>query len=377
MELDTKDRYKFFGCARQRACMIGSGLRKGHSAFRPCTPHSSREDHERLIQIVSEELPASEDRVSEAAESLSRRGVHPTLRCTALNNCRNCIIKWPGRICHGLFNFDVMHVLYINCIGYLQDALLDALTPKQQKLLDNRVQKFWSFKQPHTGVTSTKVSTLTRIGYISAERRVLHLFIWSHAIGSKAQIVPEHLRSHVLSAICSMQVICFSVRGKRPFTETEHKFIFAHHGKLFFRSLAQIATAKRRKRIIETENYNEGKPPHKRRKVPYMPDVSKDSDESDDTASSSDDPDQTSALYERGHKVIPHAIVHFPCQVVVGGTHQFHNTSANEASHKSCLQEAGQRAQTFSDENMSANSMLQYKMERLSTQNIVELACGV
>ena len=299
--------------------MIGSGLRKGHSAFRPCTPHSSREDHERLIQIVSEEIPASEDRVSEAAESLSRRGVHPTLRCTALNNCQNCIIKWPGRICNGLFNFDVMHVLYINCIGYLQEALLDALTPTQQKLLDNRVQKFWSFKHPHTGVTSTKVSCLTRIGYISAERRVLHLFIWSHAIGSKAQIFPEHLRSHVLSAICSMQVICFSVRGKRPFTETEHKFIFAHHGKRFFRSLAQIATAKRRRRILDTENYNEGKPPEKRRKVPYMPDVSKDSDESDDTVSSSDDPDQTSALYERGNKVIPHSIVHFPSQVVMGG----------------------------------------------------------
>ena len=106
-----------------------------------------------------------------------------------------------------------------------------------------------------------------------------------------------------------------------------------------------------------------------------MPDVSKHSDESD-TASSSDDPDQISALYERGNKVIPHAIVHFPSQVVMGGTHQFHNTSANEASHKSCLQEAGLRAQTFSDENMSANSMLQYKMDRLATEHIVQAACG-
>ena len=378
MELDTKDRYKFFGCARERACMIGSGPRKGHSALRPCTPHSSRDDHEHLLKIVSGEIPAAEDRVSEVAASLMRRGVHPELRCTALLNCRHCLMEWPDRICHGLFNYDVMHCLYINCIGYLQLALLDTLTTSKQRMLDDRIQNFWSFKQPHTGVTSTKVSTLTRIGYISAERRVLHLFIWSHAIGSKAEIFPAPVRSHVLSAICSMQVMCYSVRGKRPFTETEHKFIFEHHGKLFFRSLAQIASWKRRKRIVATESYNEGKPPAKRRKVPYMPRVVKDSDESSDTASSSDDPDGSSALYERSLRaIIPHSLLHLPMQVVMGGTHQFHNTSANEASHKTCLQVAAERAQTVSDENMSAQSMLQYQMQRLATNNIIEFACGV
>ena len=42
VELDTKERYKFFGCQRQRACGIGSGPRRGRSIFRRCTPHSHR-----------------------------------------------------------------------------------------------------------------------------------------------------------------------------------------------------------------------------------------------------------------------------------------------------------------------------------------------
>ena len=44
MEFDTKERYKFFCCSRQRGCGIGSGPRQGHSTLRPCTPHSSRLD---------------------------------------------------------------------------------------------------------------------------------------------------------------------------------------------------------------------------------------------------------------------------------------------------------------------------------------------
>jgi len=42
VEVDTKERYKFFGCSRQRSCGIGSGPRRGRSALRNCTRHSLR-----------------------------------------------------------------------------------------------------------------------------------------------------------------------------------------------------------------------------------------------------------------------------------------------------------------------------------------------
>ena len=42
LELDTKERYKFFVCSRQRACGIASGPRRGRSVLRSCIRHSSR-----------------------------------------------------------------------------------------------------------------------------------------------------------------------------------------------------------------------------------------------------------------------------------------------------------------------------------------------
>ena len=224
MEFDTKERTKFFALARERACGAGSGPRKGRSAFRSCTPHASRQDLQRKRLIIDGAIPATEDEVKNAADSLSRRGTHPHLRCTALSICRHSILQWPGRIYHGLFAFDVMHILYLNWIKYLQDTLLSTMTKTQQQLLDKRVRSFFAFVKPSDGSTSKKVTSLARTAYLSAETRVLHLFLWSHAVGSKATILKAAIRDDALSSICSLQVMCFSVRAKLPFTEAEHRY---------------------------------------------------------------------------------------------------------------------------------------------------------
>ena len=378
IELDTKERYKFFGCARQRACGIGSGPRRGHSVLRRCTAHSSRNDLARKRAIVAgmSDIPCDDDRVQEAADSLRRRGIHPYQLCSAITNAKHSIIRWPGRIYHGLFAYDVMHGLYINSIGYLQDTLLSALTAQKKIELDKRVLRFTSFRNPHDGSTSRKVDSLTSIGYMTAELRVLHLFIWSHAIGSKAEIFVEGIRDLVLSAVSSLQIICFAVRGKRPFTVEEHRYIFEFHGKRFFRCLDKLATWKRNKQIQAAENYNVGKPPAKRRRVPYWKEVVKDDDESDDTVSSSD-PDSTSHCYARSDKIVPHGIMHFADQVIMGGTHNFHDVAAPEAAHKICVQLAGQRARVYGNVNQSTQSMLRYLMDISLFEKIVDVTLGM
>ena len=118
-----------------------------------------------------------------------------------------------------------MHNLYINYITYLQEGLLSALTPTLKQELNRRVRSFTSFIKPHDGSSVRNVHSLTKISYMSAEQRVLHLFIWAHAIGSRAGIFPENLRPHVLRAVCSLQVMCYSTRRKRPYTEAEHRWV--------------------------------------------------------------------------------------------------------------------------------------------------------
>lgn len=223
MEFDTKERTKFFGQAREHACAIGSGPRKGRSALRACTPHGSRHDINRQFLIIDGVIQATEEEVQDAEDCLMRRGIHPHHRCTALSNLVHCVITWPARIYYGLCGFDVMHILYLNWIKYLQDTLLSAMTPTQRNELNRRLRSFLPFRSPLDGTTCKKVTSLSHTAYSSAEVRVMHLFIWSHALGSKALLLKPCLRDDALSAICSLQIICYSVRAKLPYTSDEHR----------------------------------------------------------------------------------------------------------------------------------------------------------
>ena len=158
MEFDTKERTKFFGLARERACAIGSGPRKGRSALRKCSPHASRPNFKRRRLIIEGDVSASDGEIANAEESLSRKGIHPHRRCTALMKCQHAILKWPGRLYHGLVAFDVMHILYLNWIKYLQEVLLSTMTKTQHKLLDRRVHSFSPFLNPDDGETRLQVN---------------------------------------------------------------------------------------------------------------------------------------------------------------------------------------------------------------------------
>jgi hypothetical protein len=190
---------------------------------------------------------------------------------------------------------------------------------------------------------------------------VLHLFIWTHALGSQALLLPPAIRNDALVALSSLQIICYSVRGSRPFTEAEHRFIFSEVGRQFWCALSKITQHKRQVSIASAESYNVGKPPAKRRRVPHWRAVEKHTDESSNTASSSDD--DVPPFYLRSDKIVPHSFVHFPDQVILGGTHLFHDTSLSEATHKHNLGRAGCRSRTYHDLNRSAAAMLNFLHE--------------
>ena len=372
MEFDTKERYKFFCCHKQHACGIGSGPRQGHSALRPCTPHASRHD------IAAKRLASSDKNsvnFAEASASLRRRGIDPPRRCTSLMGRKFCLINWPGRIHFGLFAYDVLHVLYNGCVGYLLTALLDTMTTAMKRVLDTRVQKLATFRNDE-GVTCKGVNKLSSIGYLSAEMKVLHLFVWSQVLGSQALLLKPEVRADALVAISSLQIICYSVRGKKPYTEAEHRFVFATVGRRFWRALSNIENTKRQAAIAKAEAYNVGKPPHKRRRVPHYraPEVL--SDESTDTASSTDE--DVPPFYIRSEKILPHGFEHFPDQVLKGGTHLFHDSSMQEMTHPRNIGKASLRSRTYLDVNESSASMLKYLNEsRLLSETCIQAAVAV
>ena len=171
-------------------------------------------------------------------------------------------------------------------------------------------------------------------------------------------ILPVEVRRDALVAISSLQIICHSTRRLTPFTRAEHRYIFHNIGRSFFQALARLQHCKRKQKIAAAVQYNQDKPPSKRRRVPYWKHVAKDSDESSSTASSTDE--DVPPYFLRSTKIVPHSFVHFPEQVYMGGSHQFHNTSAQESSHKTCLGLSGVRSRTYVDKNKSTLTMLHY-----------------
>ena len=365
MEFDTKERTKFFCCYKQHACGIGSGPRRGHSVLRKCTPHASRLDLPQKRRAASDE---NDPLFEVAVKSLKRRGLHPSRQCTSLQGRQHCLLSWPGRIHHGLFAFDVMHTLYLNTCGYLLDALLETMTPTMKRELDARVLTFGSFRDP-SGVTCKRLNKLSSTGYLSAEMMVLSLFMWSHALGSRALLLPEGVRRDALTALSSLQLICYSVRGSRDYTETEHRYVCEVVGKRFYRSLTNIAHHKRQMRIAAAEAYNVDKSPAKKRRVPYWKPAEIEEDETSDTASSSDD--DLPPYYIRSEKIVPHSIVHLADQVKMGGTHRFHNVDVQESTHRRNIAKAGERSRTYHDINASSTAMMDF----LNEQHLLEEIC--
>ena len=360
VEVDTKERYKFFGGKRQRSCGVGSGPRRGRSLFRQCTPHATRGDIDHKRQLVQ----SGENGAAEAAASLARRGLHPTISCPAvLEDGKDIILSHPGRMFGGLYAFDTMHHLYINSAAYLLEGVVDLLTPSKRRALDKCVKKFSSFRDPYTGVPARRVSTVTKLSYLTAELRVATVFTLAHAVGHMALLFPEGVRVHVLTALSAFQIICFVSRGKRPFTAAEHNFVFGNIGKSFWRSLAMIVSWKERCRaqLVRRMNLNRSPSKHKRPKI-FRPKPA-DSDESSDTIDTDDDDTDVPSHFTKSDKMVPHCLVHLPDQVKMGGTHQFHNTSAPESHHKPCIQEAGTRVRKYSGANVTERHMLTYTLQ--------------
>ena len=360
VELDTKERYKFFGCVRQRACGIGSGPRRGRSILRECTPHVSRDD---LVRKRRSAAGTGSEAVA-AQKSLSRRGLHPTISCPAvLDDCRNATLSVPGRLFSGLFCYDVMHTIYIGAVGYLLEAIIDLLTPSKQRQLNADCALLSPFRDPITGKSCRRVSQVTELSYLTAEQKVVSLFTMAHAIGHRGAILPSHTRSDVLTAISSLQIVCFVTRGKRPFTETEHNHVFKVIGKQFWHSLSRIVHWKETFKANATIRSNSHKPPSKRKRPKVFTPRPPESNESSCTVDSESEDDAVPPHFLKSDKIIPHAFVHLPEQVKLGGTYQFHNTSGVESCHKGCIQLAGTRVRKYSSPNETEESMLRYNLD--------------
>ena len=63
----------------------------------------------------------------------------------------------------------------------------------------------------------------------------------------------------------------------------------------------------------------------------------------------------------------------FTDQIIMEGTHSFHNTTAAEYLHTRCIAHTDLWVRTYHDVNPSAHKMLEYPVDKDQIQNIIEL----
>ena len=117
---------------------------------------------------------------------------------------------------------------------------------------------------------------------------------------------------------------------------------------------------------------NERLPPNKQKRVKLFrprPTHSSESDTVDSDGMDSQHPQH----FIRSDKIVPHGFVHLAEQVKLGGTHQFHNSSAVENKHKDCIQVAGTRVRKYNVANQTEEGMLYYTLDMQLFDDIADI----
>ena len=209
------------------------------------------------------------------------------------------------------------------------------------------------FRDPETGQTSRvpKGAITSQVG-LTAELRVLAVFLTIHVLGSQASILdtPTHgrVRQHVLTAGSSLVLILTAVRNKRPYTDREWNEIFGPVSLRYFRALDSIKHWDNSRKVAERRRYNEKHPdsPKKLKQFKCQERDPKDSSDTDDT-----DEEWRSLVghFDRSGPILPHAVVHLTSQVKWGGTHRFNDTVDVESKHRISLKSHGGKIRIRTD----------------------------
>ena len=185
--------------------------------------------------------------------------------------------------------------------------------------MDQRMQTLWGcFRDPETGKTSRvpKGAITSQVG-LTAELRVLAVFLTMHVLGSQASLLdtPTHkrIRGSVLTAGSSLILILTAVRKKRPYSEREWDEIFGSVTLTFFRALDNIRLWDNHRRVEERRKYNLKHPDSPKMLGEF---TGEDRDPMDSSENSTDEECRGLAgFFDRSRNILSHAAVHLKSQV--------------------------------------------------------------
>ena len=107
-----------------------------------------------------------------------------------------------------------------NCCDYAFDALVGVMTTSMKVECDNNAASLPTFRNPD-GSAIRRFDQVTNVTYLTTARRITLMFVWVHALGSQALMLPDECRRPALAMICAMQTMILAASGKRSYSVKE------------------------------------------------------------------------------------------------------------------------------------------------------------
>ena len=245
IQADSKET-KEYCCLRAERCCPWCRHRKGFSNFKKCKPHNVEELEE--LWKIADIAPLRSRDGKLAREKLQRWGFHATQRCGLLVHARACLLPGPpdSGPYRGVVGVDIMHGIFIAWHRYIMDGLDLLLRSEKSKarFALNTMVSNYVLTHPDTGKRTRRINSLFGKEGLTAEKRVLIVFLLACALAPDASIlrdeVPQDVKEALLQAVASAELVFLACRNHRAYTNKELVTIFEDQGLLFFASLEKI-----------------------------------------------------------------------------------------------------------------------------------------
>ena len=272
MTLDTPERTKYFGLQNMRSCGF-CRLRNGRSLARL----SRRQDKHLILLLMGWSTREAHTKVeisqrAKARAKLKRHGWNYKRRCRLMDVAQHCLVdtpQFPNTPFSGLCHYERMHTFFINFCTYLLEILSELVPKENINLVHERVRRCHQFRDPFSGHTFPRLTSVLKMTHLTAERRVRAVFYWAHVLGTSADVIIPAMRTHAPVAVSTLQLVLIAVRGHRAYTSAELNVIFHEVAAEFFKSLEILSQFLENKRMRTGQEAHEKNPDNTRPPVPF------------------------------------------------------------------------------------------------------------
>ena len=171
-----------------------------------------------------------------AREQLQRHGFHKKQRCTLLDHAGRILLQDPLEQRQPLFANVIYNDLLhweLNVCDYCFSAIVGVMTAEMKLECDENTFALPMFRQlDGTGIRRFKM--VSENTYLTTARRLTLTFIWVHALGSGARMLPRTCRRPALTALASLQTIILACHGRRSYSVQEWNRLLVDSGMVFF-----------------------------------------------------------------------------------------------------------------------------------------------